>query len=83
MESVKIPTDVRDVPATARLVYFALLDASSLTLDQIERRTGSPMSSVKDALGELREEGLVKRHPHPTDQRRVLYSAVEAPGVAP
>jgi DNA-binding MarR family transcriptional regulator len=79
MVGVKFPTDIRKTPATARLVYLALLDAPSLTLDQIEHRTGSPTRSVEQALGELRDEGFVERHPHPADDRRVLYSAVEKP----
>ena len=83
MESVKVPTDVRHLPATARLVYLAVQGTPGLTIGEIERRTGAATRSVKQALAELRERDLVERHPHPTDQRRVLYSSSGRPEVSP
>ncbi|SDG45554.1 MarR family transcriptional regulator [Halorientalis regularis] len=82
MSGTHVPSGIQNAPATARLVYTALDDAHSLTIAEIEERTGSCTRSVKEALGRLRNSGFVKREPHPTDQRRALYATVDASGAS-
>lgn len=76
-----VPPPLSEAPPTARLVYLVLAGAreEELTIAELTERTGSCTRSVKGALGDLRQEGLVARRPHPTDGRKVQYTTTVSP----
>lgn len=74
--SVQLPQPVKDVPASARLVYAVLDDAGPLTRDEIQERSGAARRTVSNALATLREEDLVAADEHPDDRRRRVYRTV-------
>jgi DNA-binding MarR family transcriptional regulator len=54
--------------------------AGPMTTADLARAESVKPQSMGATLGELEREGLVKRHPHPTDGRQVLF-ALTAEGV--
>jgi DNA-binding MarR family transcriptional regulator len=57
-----------------------LKKAGTMTTTDLARAESVKPQSMGATLAELEREGLVKRHPHPTDGRQVLF-ALTAEGV--
>jgi DNA-binding MarR family transcriptional regulator len=62
------------------VVLSQLEKAGPMTTADLARAESVKPQSMGATLGELEREGLVKRHPHPTDGRQVLF-ALTAEGV--
>lgn len=60
-------TETDDLPPSAKFVLRELREADyALTTPQLADRTGLPGRTVRDAIAQLRSEGLVEtRHPSP------------------
>jgi len=60
------PPAVRDGTATVVAVYVSLRDAGPLTYTELARATGASVRSVKEAIYDLRDAGLVETRPDMT-----------------
>lgn len=62
-------TEIDDLPPSAKFVRKELQEAEySLTTPQLADRTGLPDRTVRDAIAQLRAEGIVEtRHPSPSN----------------
>jgi DNA-binding transcriptional ArsR family regulator len=75
-----LPDEIREEEtASARLVYLALAVDGPLTYEELVTRTGVARSSVRRAIAELEERGVVERGPDLTNpsRRRVRLVADE------
>lgn len=72
------PSPVLSLSPTAKVVYLALKDADApLSSAAIEDRTGTPASSVRNGLGELKDRGMVVGTRNPPDLRTIRYEIVD------
>lgn len=53
---------------------LARLDESGMTTADLARAEAMKPQSMGTILTSLEQEGLVERHPHPTDGRQILFS---------
>ena len=67
-----IPAAVRDGPATSKLVYLALDDHGSATVDTLQATTGQSRRAVVEALGDLEDKNLVTARPDEYDDTTPL-----------
>lgn len=72
-----VPTQVKETPASVRLVYAALNAEGPLEREALIDETGIARRTVNKALAELRERDLIDIREHPADRRRRLYAATE------
>ncbi|WP_135806196.1 MarR family transcriptional regulator [Halorussus marinus] len=79
MTSLNIDSDrVRDLPPSAKLVYFILQENAPLTQAELIERTALPGRTVRDALERLDDVGVLDERPYVDDARKNLYEL--APG---
>ncbi|WP_048878003.1 MarR family winged helix-turn-helix transcriptional regulator [Acidocella aminolytica] len=63
----------------SQTMVLARLDkAGPMTTADLARAEGVKPQSMGATLAELEGEGLVSRHPHPTDGRQILFALTEA-----
>lgn len=63
----------------SQTVVLARLErAGSMTTADLARAESVKPQSMGATLAELEREGLVRRHPHPTDGRQVLFALTDA-----
>lgn len=75
MSELKIPsTDLSEAPRSVRLIFEALFEDGTLSLDALVERTSLPKRTCRYALGILRASNLVKKIPDFDDLRRGLYA---------
>jgi DNA-binding MarR family transcriptional regulator len=68
-----------DGPSWSQAVAMARLDKSGpMTTAELARAEMVKPQSMGALLAELEQEGLVRREPHPTDGRQVLFSLTQA-----
>jgi len=73
-EAQIIPPEVREGPPTMALVYL-MLDrvACGLTYEELAEGTGRSKRTVKSAVGDLREAGLVISRPDHSNPRQKIH----------
>lgn len=71
-----IPEPVQDTTPSARLVYSVLAAVGPAGADTVEDKTGLARRTIRAAVSDLKEQGFVESHPHPTDARRQMYDTV-------
>ena len=78
MSSLKIEAEaVRDLPPSAKLVYLVLQEDGPLTQADIREQTLLPARTVRSALTELDDAGVVKQRPYAGgDARQSVYTPV-------
>ncbi|USZ78187.1 MarR family transcriptional regulator (plasmid) [Halorussus vallis] len=62
-----------DLPPSAKLVYRVLADGDPLTQRQIRERALLPSRTTRDALGKLKDQGLVEERLYVQDARKRIY----------
>lgn len=68
------PAAITDAPPSAKLVYKVLEYNGSLTQKQIVEKSMLSQRTVRDALGRLRELGIVSEDVYIPDARQNLYT---------
>lgn len=68
-----IPEFLDDHPATDALVWIVLGQIQPATAAALAEQTRCPERTVTDALRRLCDTGVVERHPHPNDGRKIRY----------
>jgi DNA-binding MarR family transcriptional regulator len=58
--------------------YSVVFEAQSVTMTQLARELGMPVTTAADFVRAMRERGHVRRAPHPTDSRAYLLSLTAA-----
>lgn len=77
-EAVQVPADLRDAPASVKLVWLALdRHDDPLTKRTLADQTQLTERTVKAALHELRCTDWVAYQPHPPDGRKHEYYLTE------
>ena len=66
--------DVRDLPPSAKLVYLIVQETGPCTQAEIHERSLLPRRTVRHALSQLQDAGLVESRPYLGDARQVLYN---------
>jgi len=69
---------LRACPPSAKLVYITLATEGALTQHQLATETMMPQRTVRTALGQLTEAGLVTARPYPYDARKRMYQITAA-----
>ena len=54
--------------------YSVVFEAGSVTMTDLARQLGMPVTTAADYARAMRERGHVRRTPHPTDSRAYLLS---------
>lgn len=73
-----IPTPVRELTPTAKLVYLVLdRGDGGLSVAALVDETGQSRRAVVRALDALQAAGVVSARPDPTEPRRELWALVE------
>jgi len=58
--------------------YSVVFEAGSVTMTDLARQLGMPVTTAADYVRAMRERGHVRRTPHPTDSRAYLLSLTAA-----
>jgi DNA-binding MarR family transcriptional regulator len=58
--------------------YSVVFEARSVTMTELARELGMPVTTAADYVRAMRERGHVRRAPHPTDSRAYLLSLTPA-----
>jgi len=66
-----VPEELENHPVPDALVWMALW--TKCEFGTLQERTRLSSSTLSDALRRLREAGLVKKEPHPSDGRKWRY----------
>jgi DNA-binding MarR family transcriptional regulator len=61
-----------------QMFVLARLDAEPMTTADLARAESMKPQSMGTLLGQMEDEGLVRRKPHPTDGRQILYELTAA-----
>jgi len=72
-----LPAVVRDVPATAKLVYRALESQGPRTKAELVEDTGQSHRQIERALSTLRDQQLVEPRPDRRERRRYVWCPTE------
>lgn len=64
---------LRAYPPSAKLVYFMLVTEGTMTQEQLVTETMMPRRTVRNALDQLIEAGIVTARPCPYDARKRVY----------
>jgi DNA-binding MarR family transcriptional regulator len=73
----QLPPTAEDLPPTPRLVWLFLRQTDEATQPEIAERTRTPQRTVRKALRELRDRGIVEASPSVDDPRQSHYSLTE------
>jgi len=72
------PPAVREGTATTVAVYVALRDAGPLTYTELARAIGTSVRTVKEAIYDLRDAGLVETRPDVTTPQQGQHRLSDA-----
>jgi DNA-binding MarR family transcriptional regulator len=79
MATTPVPDkQLRELPPSAKLVFFVLKHHESLTQQQISDESLLPSRTVRYALSELQDEDLITNQVSLRDARQQVYSLSDA-----
>jgi DNA-binding MarR family transcriptional regulator len=70
--------EVKDLPPSAKLVFFVLKEHESLTQKQLSEESLLPSRTVRYAISQLQEIDVIKTQVSFRDARQQIYSLSEA-----
>lgn len=74
LQTTAAASDLRELPPSAKLVAVTLAHEGDLTQTHLAEATLLPTRTVRSALSELEEAGLVTSRPSVMDARQQVYS---------
>lgn len=80
MSGLELRDELAEVPNTAKLVYVILLVNGGLTQGEIADASRVPPRTVRHALEQLNDAGLVESEPYMGDARKSLYYVSDGGG---